>query len=147
MTTIPGQTGFGTTLGYSLTLVSPTYTLIGNIKDIDGPDTEVGKVERTTLASTVKPYNATLPENTATFTVYHITSDPAVVALRAAMASAPVPTLAWEVTYPDGGADTFQGFPTSYKVSGIENETMIVADIGIQINTPIASTASTTETG
>ena len=131
----PGQTGAGTTLAYALKSAPTTFLPIGTIQDLDGPAVTVGEVENKKLSSTFKPYAATTPEGTASFTVQHLSYDAAVIALRGAVNTRPVPTFVWKVTYPDGGTDVFDGFPKGYSISGVENETIIVADIEIRILT------------
>jgi hypothetical protein len=136
------QTGRGDLVGYSTTLVSPTYINIACLISVDGPGITVGETESTLLASTFKPYVSTLPEGEASLTLQFDNTDASMIAFRLLMKAAPVPTLAWQVTYQDGAVDTFLGFPKSFKVTGVENETRVTATVDIRLTTAITTTGT-----
>jgi hypothetical protein len=136
------QLGRGATLAYKTTS-GGTFNTIGNVVSVEGPNITVGEVEATILTSTFKPYLPTLPEGEVTLNVRHIGFDPAVQALRAMVATAPVPVLYWMLTYEDTSTDAFQGFPKGYSISGIENETIVDASIPIRLTTAVTPTYPT----
>jgi hypothetical protein len=136
---MPGQTGRGATVEYSTNLTTPAYAFLATLISVDGPGVTVGEVEDVLLASTFKPYLSTIPEGESSLTVRHNNGDAGIVAFRGFVAEAPVPTLAFRLTYQDGEVDLFQAFPKGYKVTGIENETRVTASIDLRIVTPIAS--------
>ena len=137
------QLGRGTTLAYSLTLgAGATFTPIGLLVSVDGPNTTVGEVETTVLASVIKPYLPTLPETEGTFNIQHNSANAGVIALRQMVKVAPVPIVQFQVTYPDNATDTFTGFAKGYSISGVENETVISAAVPFRATSVVTSVAA-----
>lgn len=114
---------------------------------IDGPTFSRGEVETTVLSTTgVKPYKPTLAEGEGTFTLRHMSVDPATQALQAAATAYPCPLYAFTFTFEDGQTCVCNGFTKGYNISGIENETVINAEVPFRIiSTPVwtAGTALT----
>jgi hypothetical protein len=143
-TATTGNTGRGSTVAYSLTLTgSIVYTPLATVISVDGPGITVGEVDDTLLSSTFKPYVSTLPEGEGSLTVRHNSSDVGIIEFRSLVKAAPVPVLAWEITYQDGAIDTFLAFPKGYKVTGVQNETRVTATIDLRLTTAITSVAGT----
>jgi hypothetical protein len=127
--TIP-QTGRGTTLSYSPTS-GGTLTLLALVTKVE-PSVTIGKVETTVLSSTFKPQIPTLAEGDATFTIKYASSDPGAILLRG-MLTPPTPIGSWVITFQDLGTCTFPGFITGFKVTGVENESVVEAEVPITI--------------
>jgi hypothetical protein len=130
MSAIAPQTGRGTTLGVKIPPAA-TFATIGLCMSVE-PSVDVGEVEATILSSTWKPYLSTIGEGECTFTLRHATGDAQVVALLA-MLTPPVPTVHWLVTFQDGGSAAFDGFIKGYKITGVENESIVDAEVPIRI--------------
>lgn len=138
---MPGQTGRGDTVEYSLTLSGTiAYLPLASLISVDGPGITVGKVEGTLLSSTFKPYINTLPEGEVTLTLQHDGIDAGVTALRGIVKNAPVVAIAIQITYQDGYIDTFIALPGGYQIQGIENETRVTATLPLTLITPITTT-------
>jgi hypothetical protein len=134
------QTGRGTTLGVKVPPAS-TFATVGLCMSVE-PAFDIGEVEATILSSTWKPFLATIGEGEATFNLRHATNDPQVIVLQG-MLTPPVPTVHWIITFQDGGTLAFDGFIKGYKITGVENESIVDAEVPIRITTQPVFVAGT----
>ncbi len=116
------------------------FVNIGNITNIDGPNITVGEVETTDLTSTFKPYQPTIKEGELSFDLQHSYGDAGVTKIKTLL-TVPIPTVHHQITYSDGYIDTWDGFFKAYSITGIENETIIMANVSVRMVTDVTSTA------
>ena len=141
-----GLPGLGTNLQMK---VSSTFTSIGEIVKIEGPDAVLGLRETTVLSSSAKAYRPTLPDyGKAKFTVHWDPDDSLHLSLLTKITS-PVSTPdEFKLIFVDGDTTPanvdFKGFLMSFKLKGMEEKGTLEADLEIQITdvfTPTAGTA------
>lgn len=145
--TTGGYKGFGTKLSIK---ISASFTLIGNVISVEGPDPTVGMRETTNLASTARAYRPTLPDyGKAKFTVQYDPDDTTTHSvLDGKITSPPTSPDEFKLEFPT--TDTtlpnvdFKGFITGSKLKGMDtkNDT-ITKEYEIQITDTFTATAGT----
>ncbi|MEZ5945217.1 MAG: phage tail tube protein [Planctomycetaceae bacterium] len=120
--------------------VSATLTAVAQVISIDGPDSSVPEVETTHLGSSAKAYRpGEIPEaGSLDFSIYFDPSDTGHQELQT-LAKTPS-TVSWQVTFSDGSTLDWEGFLTSFSLSGMEDESNLTADCSVRITGQITFT-------
>lgn len=134
MATSSAIKGQGTTIGASTNLSTPAYTLIANVKNIDGIGSgESNDIDITHLTSSAKEYTTGLKdEGTITLTLDFDPDDAGQTMLQTALDNSSM--LAFEVTLPSTyGKFTFKGTPKSFS-KPIAVDAVITSSVSIKIS-------------
>ena len=122
--------------------VSSTLTAVAQVVSISGPDSAVPEVETTHLGSTAKEYRpGEIPE--AGTIDFSILFDPGNTGHAELVTLAKTPSVvSWQVTFTDGSTMDWEGFLTSFSVSGMEDESNLAADCTVRITGQITFTGA-----
>jgi hypothetical protein len=131
MTYVP-QPQLGRTTTISWTATGGSLVAFLSLVSVTPPGNSVGEAETTLLASLFKPFLPTIPEAEGSFKVQHWDGNAGCVAMQAAVATAPVPTGVFLITFPSGGTISCPGFPKGYAIGETTNEEIITADIAFR---------------
>lgn len=123
------------------TLLKNGSTTIGQVVSISGPSWSVGTIETTLLASTNKTYLQGLPDGgEVSAVIQYDPADSSQQILTGLMATPAVST--WSITFTDAGAAVyaFSGILTGFEIGGMEQESIVTANISIKLTGAITIT-------
>lgn len=129
--------GLNSTLASSTTS-NGTFTAVDGLTSIDGPKSEMGTVDTTNLTSTVKTTRPTLVDpGTVTATGQYDPEDTVHQSLKTAFDAGTI--LFWKETFNTvtPKVASYQGYLTSFEVSGIEPEENLTFSFTIQLTTAV----------
>ena len=128
------QPAAGTTIACDFT-TPLTYVLIGNVLNITGPESDIGSIETTVLASTRKTYRPGLPDpGELSFDIDFDPTDTTTHTLLAGLQDAPV-IHSWQITYattPPKKA-TVSGFLTKFAPNAGGVDENLTASITVRL--------------
>jgi len=131
--------GLGVTLGYSSNLTTPSYTVLGAVLSVDGPDAETTEVETSLLSAKYNTYSGAAIDPGSYKIV--IAYDPADTVTNTVLGGLLTSSAmgAWQISYPIIGAesqqtDVFQGFVKGFKRSTLGRKDMITAEVTIRVS-------------
>ena len=118
----------------------PTWTKTKNVKSYSGFDGSASEIDVTDLDSTAKEKRLGLIDNGSfSIDVNVDMTDPGQIALKAAQKASSLQS--FKLEYPDGTADTFDGFVKSFPIAG-GTDAVITSTIAITISGPVTTVAA-----
>ncbi len=118
--------------------ISASLTAIAQVTEIEGPEVTVPAIDKTNLSDVYKRWRPGLPEpGKVSFKIQFDPADTTHQALSTAANTFPQPIVAWTITYntQSGTAhDSFTGFVSSYKKTGMNQEDNLTGELEIQMD-------------
>jgi hypothetical protein len=141
--TVPGE---GTLLQHGTSGGSPTYTTITRRTVIDGPEMAIAAIEDTDLDASAHTYRPSQIQEGGTISlkIYYNPDDTTHLLLVGFM-TPPTAIQNWRIVIPNDGTHktnvVFTGIMTKFKVTGMEIEKNVEAEVEIKVSGLVAITA------